>query len=246
MNQFAISVRDVSVSFRPFVERSPTLRRSVARGRVRETVTVRALDRVSFDVERGEVYGIVGRNGAGKSTLLRLLARTMRPDQGEVIVNGKTSTLLQLGVGFNAQLSGARNIYLGSLAHGLRREEIDELYDSIVEYAEIGEAIHRPLSTYSSGMFARLAFSVSMHLQPDILLLDEALAVGDEAFRAKSLDAMMELVDRAGTIVFVSHSLPTVASFCNRAMWLDEGHVRAIDTAEAIVDQYREAVTQTA
>jgi ABC-type polysaccharide/polyol phosphate transport system ATPase subunit len=239
MTKHAISVSDATVWFRPYIDRSPTLRRSIARRRSKETVEVVALDKVSFNVERGEAFGIVGENGAGKSTLLRLLARTMRPNEGEVLINGKTSTLLQLGVGFNPELSGTRNVYLGGLAHGLRKAEIAERYDSIVEYAGLDDAMDRPLKTYSTGMFSRLAFSISMHLEPDILLLDEVLAVGDESFRVKSMGSMRDLLERSGTIVFVSHSLDTVAEFCDRVLWLEGGRVRAIDQADAVVEAYR-------
>ena len=243
MNEIAISVRDVAVRFRPYVDRNPTLRRSVGRRRARETIDVVALDRVSFDVQRGEAFGIVGPNGAGKSTLLRLLARTMRPDEGQVRVDGKTSTLLQLGVGFNPELSGRRNVFLGGLAHGLRIADVRKRYDSIVEYAGLQESMARPLKTYSSGMFSRLAFSISMHLDPDILLLDEVLAVGDQAFREKSLQAMRELLDRSGTIVFVSHNLENLAEFCDRAMWLQSGQVEMVGEAVRVVDAYRAAAS---
>lgn len=242
----AILVEDVSVKFRPYVDRKPTLRRSLGRMRHREQQDVIALDGVSFKVARGEAYGIIGRNGAGKSTLLRCIAGTLRPNSGKVVVNGKLSTLLQLGVGFNPELSGHRNIYLGALAAGLRKREIDEKFDSIVEYAELGTAIDRPVKTYSSGMFSKLAFSVSMHLDPDVLLLDEVLAVGDVAFRAKSMETMQELLDRSGTIVFVSHSMNSVQDFCDRVLWLQEGRVVAEGEAAEVVGLYKEAATRSA
>jgi lipopolysaccharide transport system ATP-binding protein len=236
----AILVENVGVRFRPYLDKKPTFRRSLARMRTRESQEVIALDDVSFRVEKGEAFGIVGRNGAGKSTLLRVMARTLRPNTGRVVVNGRASTLLQLGVGFNPELSGHRNIYLGGLAAGLRRVDIDELFDDIVEYAELEDAIDRPVKTYSSGMFSRLAFSVSMHLDPDILLLDEVLAVGDEGFRQKSMDAMRDLLERSGTIVFVSHALSNVADFCDRAMWLRDGRVMNIGPAPEIVAEYQD------
>jgi ABC-type polysaccharide/polyol phosphate transport system ATPase subunit len=184
----------------------------------------------------------VGRNGAGKSTLMRVIAGTLRPDEGRVVTTGRTSTLLQLGVGFNSELSGVRNIYLGGLAAGLRRSQIDVLFDDIVTYAELEEAIDRPIKTYSSGMLSRLAFSIGMHLEPDILLLDEILSVGDESFRVKSELAIQELLDRSGTIVFVSHNLSKVAEFCDQAMWLERGSVVKKGPAEEVVDDYRTAV----
>ena len=235
----ALRVDDVSVTFRQFVDTTPTVRRAIGRGRLREATNIEALKGVTFTVDKGEAFGVVGRNGAGKSTLLRVMAGTLRPNSGTVTRFGKTSTLLQLGVGFNTQLSGRENIYLGGLAAGLRRREIDEKYDEIVAYAELEEAIHRPVRTYSSGMFSRLAFSVSMALEPEILLLDEVLAVGDEGFRDKSLDTMRSLLDRAGTIVFVSHNLVQLAEFCDRAMWLRGGEVATIGPAEDVVDEYQ-------
>ena len=215
------------------------MRRTLATFRHREPHLVDAVKDVSFEVRPGEAFGIIGRNGAGKSTLLRVLAGTIKPDAGKIVINGKTSTLLQLGLGFNPQLSGRRNVYLGALAGGLRKAEIDELFDGIVEYAELEEAIDRPLKTYSTGMFSRLAFSVGMALHPDILLLDEILSVGDESFRDKSMESMQSLLDRAGTIVFVSHSLASVADFCDRAMWMERGQVREIGASDEVVELYK-------
>ncbi len=245
MTRPAIRVEDVSVRFRPYVDRKPTVRRSLGRLRHRETSEVRALTSVSFTVSPGEAFGVIGSNGAGKSTLLRVLAGTLRPDEGKAVTNGTTSTLLQLGVGFNLELSGRRNVYLGGLAGGMRRAEIERRFDDIVTYAGLEDAIDRPVKTYSSGMFSRLAFSVGMALDPDILLLDEILSVGDESFRGKSLQAMRDLLDRAGTIVFVSHSLPSVAQFCDRALWLDHGQIRTIGPAEEVVEAYLDAANQS-
>lgn len=245
MSAPAIVTSDITVRFRPLVDRKPTLRRSLGRMRHRETQELVALDKVSLEIKKGEAFGLIGRNGAGKSTLLRVMARTLSADGGTINVYGKTSTLLQLGVGFNFELSGRRNVYLGGLAAGLRKKEIDERFDEIVEYAELSEAIDRPVRTYSSGMFSRLAFSVGMAMDPNILLLDEVLAVGDEAFRSKSMQTMRDLLDRAGTIVFVSHALPSVADFCDRAAWLDEGKVQAIGPAEDVVETYKDWVQST-
>lgn len=237
MSRPSIIVEDLSVRFRPYVERKPTLRRTFGRRRTPEEVV--ALDHVTFSVNRGEAFGVIGRNGAGKSTLLRCIAGTLRPNEGKAVVNGRTSTLLQLGVGFNPELTGRRNVYLGGLAAGMRKKQIDEQYEEIVEYAELEDAIDRPMKTYSNGMFSRLAFSVAMHLDPEVLLLDEVLAVGDEGFRSKSMRAMEELLDRAGTIVFVSHSLKSVLEFCDRAIWLESGRIASEGPSRDVVRAYR-------
>lgn len=235
----ALEVRNVTVRFRRYADKKPTLRRAINTMQLRERAELTALDDVSFDVEEGKGFGVIGRNGAGKSTLLRVLAGTLRPNEGSVTRYGKTSTLLSIGVGFNPQLSGRDNVYLGGLAAGLRRAEIDDIFDSVVEYAELEDSIDRAVKTYSSGMFSRLAFSISMHLDPEILLVDEVLAVGDEAFREKSLKAMKDLLDRSGTIVFVSHSLPQVAEFCQTTLWLADGQRHMLGPSDAVINAYK-------
>lgn len=235
----ALVVDSVTVTFRPLIDKKPTLRKSLGRLRHREKEKLVALDDVSLTINKGEAFGIIGSNGAGKSTLLKVMANTLKPDEGTVNVYGKTSTLLSLGLGMKPDLSGRRNVYLGGLAAGLRKAEIDEKFDSIVDYADIGEAIDRPVKTYSSGMFSRLAFSVAMAIEPNIMLLDEVLAVGDESFREKSLATMKDLLANAGTIVFVSHALPNVVEFCDRAMWLEHGLLRKIGPSEDVVELYK-------
>jgi teichoic acid transport system ATP-binding protein len=200
---------------------------------------VQALRGVSFDVGRGEAFGVIGRNGAGKSTLLRVLAGTLVPDEGSLEVKGRTSTLLALGVGFNPDLSGRRNIILGSLAAGLSRKEAERIAPDVEEYAELGATINRPLSTYSRGQQSRLAFAIARNLDPDVLLIDEVLAVGDEAFRQKTLADMRQLLTRSGTIVFVSHALGIVREFCDRVLWLDEGTTMQIGEPRQVVEAYR-------
>jgi ABC-type polysaccharide/polyol phosphate transport system ATPase subunit len=210
--------------------------------RHREKHEIVALDDVSLEVVKGEAYGVIGANGAGKSTLLKIMAKTLKPSQGTVNVYGKTSTLLSLGLGMKPELSGWRNVYLGGLAAGLRKTEIDDKFGAIVDYADIGDAINRPVKTYSSGMFSRLAFSVAMAIEPNILLLDEVLAVGDEAFKEKSLETMRELLDNAGTIIFVSHSLGRVEEFCDRVAFLKDGAIQAIGGSSEVVAAYRQSL----
>jgi ABC-type polysaccharide/polyol phosphate transport system ATPase subunit len=242
----AIIVRDVTVTFRPLIDRKPTLRRSLGRLRHWEKEDLVALDDVSLTISKGEAFGVIGPNGAGKSTLLKVMAKTLRPSDGTVNVYGKTSTLLSLGLGMKHELTGRHNIYLGGLAAGLRKAEIDDKLDDIIAYADIGAAIDRPVRTYSSGMFSRLAFSVGMAIEPNILLLDEVLAVGDEAFREKSLQTMRDLLADAGTIVFVSHALPNVEEFCDRTMWLEDGQIQMMGESTAVIDAYRVSATSQA
>ena len=243
--QTAIRASGVGVRFRSYLDRASTFRRVVARRRLRQPTTVVALDEVTFDVKWGETMGLVGDNGAGKSTLLRVIARTMRPDSGTVVVNGETSTLLQLGAGFNHELSGRRNVYLSGLAHGLARVEVSRLFDDIVAYAGLGEAIDRPIKSYSSGMVSRLAFSISIHLLPDILLLDEVLAVGDAGFRKKSHAAMKKLLGQGGAVMVASHGLNGMAEMCDRVLWLERGRVRDVGPAESVIEAYGRASPST-
>jgi len=232
MTEPAITARNITVVFKDLGSRA-------RRKKDPDGGAVKALTDVSFDVRAGEAFGIVGSNGAGKSTLMRVIGQTLIPDSGELTVRGATSTLLQLGVGFNPQLDGSRNIYLGCLAAGLPKKRVDELHDEIWEYSELGPALYRPLHTYSRGMQSRLAFAIATFLDADILLVDEVLAVGDAAFKQKSLRTMHELLDRSGTIVMVSHALSTVQEFCDRVMWLDHGETQQIGDPAAVIMAYR-------
>jgi teichoic acid transport system ATP-binding protein len=235
----AIEARNLTVKFRPFTERRPTLRRHGLRAMRRREKPVVAVDDVSLTVYRGEALGIIGSNGAGKTTLLRVLAGTLPPDAGEVVVYSREApTMLSLGAGFNRKLSGRRNVYLGGLAAGLDKAQIDAMFDDIVAYSELGDAIDRPTSTYSSGMFARLAFAVAIRREPQILLLDEVFAVGDQAFKKKSAETMQQLLGNAGTIVMVSHGLARLRRFCHRLVWMEKGRVMAEGDPDEIASQY--------
>ena len=238
----AISVEDVSVTYRTSLEKAPTLRSTVTRLGRREKIVreIEAVKHVSFDVPHGEVLGIVGANGAGKSTLVRTIAGILPPSEGRVEVHGRVSTLLALGVGFNKNLSGRDNVRLGGLAAGLERGKLEEKYEEIVKFAELGEFMDMPMRTYSSGMYGRLAFSVAVNMDPDILLIDEALSVGDARFRRKSADKMRELCNQAHTIVLVSHALGSVRELCDQSIWLDHGVLRMWDEPDAVIDAYTE------
>jgi ABC-type polysaccharide/polyol phosphate transport system ATPase subunit len=201
---------------------------------------IHAVRDVSFDVAPAEIHAIVGANGAGKSTLVRAIAGILPPTEGRIDVYGRVSTLLALGVGFNKDLSGRDNVRLGGLAAGLQRDQLAAKYEEIVEFAELGEFMDMPMRTYSSGMYGRLAFSVAVNMDPDILIIDEALSVGDARFRRKSANKMRELCGQAHTIVLVSHALGSIRELCDQAIWMDNGELRMWDEPEAVVDAYTE------
>lgn len=201
----------------------------------------RALDNVSFTVPRGETLGVIGRNGAGKSTLLQILCGTVQPTSGQVEMHGRFAALLELGAGFNPDFSGRENVYLNASLLGLSRQEIDARMGQIEAFADIGPFFERPVKTYSSGMYVRLAFSVAIHTEPDILVIDEALSVGDIRFQMKCLERIESLRARGTTILFVSHSLEQVKRFCQSAIWLEHGHVRLAGEASFVADRYRDA-----
>jgi lipopolysaccharide transport system ATP-binding protein len=197
-----------------------------------------ALKDVSFDVQRGEVFGLIGRNGAGKSTLLKLVARVLRPTQGRVVVCGRLAPLLEIGAGFHPELTGRENIYLNGAMLGISRHEMNKRFDRIVDFAELWDFIDAPLRTYSSGMWARLGFSVATDVEPDILIIDEILAVGDAAFQHKSSRRIDSFRERGNTILLVSHTMDVIESMCSRAAWLDQGRLVAIGPTKGVVDRY--------
>ncbi|MGC6583583.1 ABC transporter ATP-binding protein [Paenibacillus sp. Dod16] len=199
-----------------------------------------AINDVSFVVNKGDAVGILGKNGSGKSTLLKLITGVISPSSGEIFVNGKVSAILELGAGFNPEYTGRENIYLNGLMMGYTREEMDEKINSIIDFADIGTFIEQPVKVYSSGMFARLAFAVSINVEPDILIVDEALAVGDIRFQTKCIEKMKELKSKGTTILFVSHATEQVKRFCNKAVWIKEGKVKAEGASSEIVDLYED------
>jgi len=201
-----------------------------------------ALREVSFAIQSGESVGIIGANGAGKSTLLRLLCGLGRPTTGQVRIEGRVAALLELGAGFHPQLTGRENLYVSAIISGLSRRDVTGLFDTIVEFSELGSFIDQPLRTYSSGMQMRLGFSIAIHVDPAVLIIDEALAVGDGHFQQKCLDRI-ESFRRAGkTLLIVSHDMATIRSFCTRALWLQNGHLVGDGPSEDIVTEYEAAI----
>ncbi|MEK5059467.1 hypothetical protein BK126_21435 [Paenibacillus sp. FSL H7-0326] len=197
-----------------------------------------ALNNVSFEVSRGEIIGIVGKNGSGKSTLLKIITGVLQPTSGEISVLGKVSALLELGAGFNPEYSGMENVYLNGTIMGYTRQEVDQRLDAILSFADIGDFIHQPVKTYSSGMFARLAFAVAINVEPEVLIVDEALSVGDAAFQAKCMKRMKSLMKSGTTILLVSHDTGTMKSMCSRVVYLNQGEVIDIGDAGEVCDRY--------
>jgi lipopolysaccharide transport system ATP-binding protein len=197
-----------------------------------------ALKDVSFDVQPGEVVGIIGRNGAGKSTLLKVLSRITKPTKGRVELNGRVGSLLEVGTGFHPELTGRENVYLNGSILGMTRREIDKKFDEIVAFAEVEKFLDTPVKRYSSGMYVRLAFAVAAHLEPEILIVDEVLAVGDATFQQKCLDRMRELAKGGITVLFVTHNMDLVPRFCTSAKWFEDGTIKAVGTAQQVTADY--------
>jgi ABC-type polysaccharide/polyol phosphate transport system ATPase subunit len=236
----AIEVRDLSKRFRVYHERNQSLKVALMRGRRAKYDEFWALRDVSFDIPTGKTFGLVGHNGSGKSTLLKCLARILVPDRGSVSVNGKVSALLELGAGFHPELSGRDNIYLNGSILGLSKREIDHRFDDIVGFAGLEEFIDSPVKNYSSGMYVRLGFSVAINVDPEILLVDEVLAVGDEEFQRRCMDKFHEYKNDGRTIVVVSHAMGTMRSLCDEVAWLSHGRLQEVGKPSEVVDDYVE------
>ena len=238
-----IRVENVSVSFRVPRERFKTFKEYAIRslqGRVSHD-EFWALRNVDLEVNPREVFGIVGRNGAGKSTLLRVVAGVFRPTQGRVRVRGRVAPLLELGAGFHSELTGRENVFLNGALLGYSKSEVEAQFEEILAFAEIGDFIDAPIRTYSTGMVARLGFSVATAVRPDVLIVDEVLSVGDAPFQEKCKDRIAEF-RRAGTcILLVAHSVQTISEMCDRAIWLARGEVQAVGDAESVALQYEES-----
>lgn len=242
-----IRLVDVTKHYRLFGSRSQfqtfksaLLRREMA---LPPEATVTALEDITFEVNRGEAFGVIGRNGSGKSTLLKLISGILKPTTGGVVVDGRVSALIELGAGFHPEISGRENIVINGIMLGLTKREIEKKFDRIVEFAGIGKYLDQPVKTYSSGMYVRLGFAVAVHVDPDILLIDEVLAVGDEEFSQKCIAKIQELKYRGVTMLFVTHQLDHVRNLCDRALWLDGGRVAGIGDPVRIVDDYLQAVS---
>ena len=253
MSKFAIEVENLSKRYRIGArENNKTLReafvdlaaaplrriKSFGRSSHREEDSIWALKDVSFEVEPGEVVGIIGRNGAGKTTLLKVLSQITEPTEGRAVLNGRVASLLEVGTGFHTELTGRENIYLSGALLGMSKKEIDKKFDEIVDFSGVDKFIDTPVKRYSSGMRVRLGFAVAAHLEPEILLIDEVLAVGDAAFQAKCLGKMGEVAKEGRTVLFVSHNMSAITRLCKWSVWLEAGRIRDIAPASRIVERY--------
>jgi ABC-2 type transport system ATP-binding protein len=238
----AIELAGVSKAYRIFHKRHTTLKEAILRRRRSEFELRPVLDNVDLSVPHGQSLGIIGRNGVGKSTTLKLIAGLIMPDSGRVTVRGRVSTLLELGAGFQGDYTGEENIYLYAALMGLSNKFVRERFDEIVEFSGIGPYIDNMVKTYSSGMYMRLAFAVAVNVDPDVLIIDEVIAVGDQAFQEKCFERTADLRRRGKTIIVVSHDLASIQRFCDRAVWIEGGKIAADGVPSKVIERYREAV----
>lgn len=246
----AIQVENVTRIYQKYSSRHrfKTFKSALLRGdfikSLKPDEVVKALDRVSFDVKKGMTFGVIGENGSGKSTLLKLISGIAKPTSGQLEVNGKVSALIELGAGFHPEITGRENVYINGIMLGLSKKEIHKKFSDIVRFAELEDFIDAPVKTYSSGMYMRLGFSIAINVNPDVLLIDEVLAVGDASFVPKCLDRIDDFRRREKTILFVSHDLNTVAKICDRVLWLKDGKVMTIGEPKRVIDAYLQDVAE--
>ena len=234
----AISVRNMSKRFKLNSDKPHTLKERIIFGKKNKKEYRQILKDINLDIKKGETVALIGTNGSGKSTLLKLMTKIIYPTKGKILIDGKLTSLLELGAGFHPDFTGRENIYFNASIFGLTKKEIEERVDKIIEFSELGDLIDTPVRTYSSGMYMRLAFSVAINVDADILLVDEILAVGDQHFQDKCFAKLIELKNSNKTIVIVSHSLNSVKKLCDRAIWIYEGKVRMDGNTEKVIEEY--------
>ena len=236
--EVAIIVKNMSKDFIIYGDKANTLKERIIRIGKNKKEVRNVLKNINLEIKKGETVALIGVNGSGKSTLLKLITKIIYPNKGSIKVNGKISSLLELGAGFHPDFSGRENIYFNASIFGLTKKEIDERLDKIIEFSELGEYIDTPVRTYSSGMYMRLAFSVAINVDAEVLLLDEILAVGDQRFQEKCMNKMLELKKEGKTMVFVSHSRDAVEFLCDRAIWLNNGIIEMDGETESVLEEY--------
>ena len=236
--EYAIEVNHITKHFKVYQDKGNTLKEKVLFRNRRKYELREVLKDVSFQIKKGEAVGLIGHNGCGKSTTLKLLTKIMYPDSGTITMRGRVSSLIELGAGFHPDMSGRDNIYINASIFGLTKKEIDARVDDIIAFSELESYIDNPVRTYSSGMYMRLAFSVAINVQADILLIDEILAVGDQHFQEKCFNKLKELKESGKTIVIVTHSMNQVKQFCDRAIWLYKGKVKMDGNVDQVLEEY--------
>ena len=242
MTDAAVTVDHVSKRFRMYKERNDSLKSMVMRGKKSVHEDFWALKDVSFEVPHGSTFGLIGKNGSGKSTLLKCLAKILWPEEGSITARGKQASLLEVGSGFHPELSGRENVFLNGSILGMSRKEVARKFDDIVSFSGVGNFIDQPVKNYSSGMYVRLGFSVAVAVTPDILVVDEVLAVGDATFRKRCQTKFKEMKDEGRTVILVSHSMGTVKDMCDQVAWLNEGELKMIGPTKKVVSAYEATV----
>ncbi|WP_181884449.1 ABC transporter ATP-binding protein [Neobacillus piezotolerans] len=237
-SNIAISIQGISKNFKIFKDKPVSLKEKILKLRSNHFEPFNAVKNVSLDIKKGETVGLIGHNGCGKSTLLKLISQILYPDQGMVIVNGRISSLIELGAGFHPDFTGRENIYINGSIFGLSKNQIDERIDEIIRFSELGSFIENPVRTYSSGMYMRLAFSVAINVDPEILLIDEILSVGDSNFQKKCYNKIEGFKNSGVTIIIVAHDLGTIEKICDRVIWMDKGVVREQGDPDRVVNLY--------
>lgn len=238
MNDIVIKVENVSKVYKLYDKPIDRLKETLSPSKKKYHKDHYALDNISFEVKKGETIGIIGTNGSGKSTLLKMITGVLTPSSGNITVNGKVSALLELGAGFNPEYTGMENIYLNGTMMGYSREDMNKKVQPILEFADIGTFINQPVKTYSSGMFARLAFAVAINVEPEILIVDEALSVGDTRFQIKCMNKMKQMMEGGTTVLFVSHDTNSIKRFCSKALWIDKGIFKGFGDTDRLTDRY--------